>query len=55
MDQIMVACDQKVKVHDLVEIFGDHISIIDMANELETIPYEILCLLSPRVERAYLK
>lgn len=55
MDQIMVACDQKVKVHDLVEIFGDHISIVDMANELETIPYEILCLLSPRVERAYLK
>jgi alanine racemase len=55
MDQIMVKVDKDVKVHDEVEIFGEHISLASMAKELNTIPYEIPCLLSERVERLYKK
>lgn len=55
MDQIMVRVDETVQVGDLVEIFGPHLSIVKMAKELETIPYEIMCLLTERVERRYEK
>ena len=55
MDQMMVRVDETVKVGDLVEIFGPHLSIVQMAKELETIPYEIMCLLTDRVERRYEK
>ena len=53
MDQMMVRVDETVQVGDLVEIFGPHLSIVQMAKELETIPYEIMCLLTDRVERRY--
>lgn len=53
MDQMMVEVDETVSVDDKVEIFGDHISLCDMAKELETIPYEVMCLLSKRIERIY--
>lgn len=53
MDQMMVAVDETVKVGDQVEIFGDHISLERMAKELDTISYEIVCLLSQRVPRIY--
>lgn len=53
MDQCMVKVDGTVKPHDDVEIFGSHISLARMAKELNTIPYEIICLISPRVERKY--
>ena len=36
-----------------VEIFGDHISIHEMAELMETIPYEILTSVSDRVARVY--
>lgn len=55
MDQMMVKVDETVKPHDLVEIFGPHISLARMAKELDTIHYEIVCLISPRVERQYKK
>lgn len=55
MDQMMVRVDETVKVGDRVEIFGPHLSIVQMAKELETIPYEIMCLLTDRVERRYEK
>lgn len=55
MDQMMVKVDESVKVHDQVEIFGEHISLARMAKELQTIPYEITCLVSERVERIYQK
>jgi len=54
MDQMMIKVDEHVHVGDEVEIFGKHISLNQMARELETIPYEILCLLSPRVQRKYI-
>ena len=53
MDQMMVRVDETIQAGDLVEIFGDHIPLFQMAKELHTIPYEILCLLSERVERVY--
>ena len=55
MDQMMVQVDETVKAHDLVEIFGPHITLSRMAKELQTIPYEIICLVSERVERVYKK
>lgn len=55
MDQMMVKVDENVKVGDEVEIFGEHISLASMAKDLETIPYEIICLISKRVERLYIK
>lgn len=53
MDQMMVRVDETIQVGDKVEIFGDHISLARMAKELDTIPYEIMCLISKRVERVY--
>ena len=55
MDQMMVRVDESVAVGDQVEIFGDHLSLARMAKELETIPYEIICLITKRVDRVYLK
>lgn len=55
MDQMMVRVDKSVKAGDKVEIFGDHISLASMAKDLETIPYEIICLITKRVERVYIK
>jgi alanine racemase (EC 5.1.1.1) len=55
MDQMMVEVDASVKENDIVEIFGEHISLAKMARELDTIPYEVMCLISKRVERIYEK
>lgn len=55
MDQMMVKVDNKVQVDDIVEIFGEHITLATMAKELETIPYEIMCLITKRVECIYEK
>ena len=49
----MIKVDESVKIHDQVEIFGEHITLARMAKELHTIPYEITCLVSERVERVY--
>ena len=54
MDQTMVRVDETVKTHDLVEIFGEHITLARMARELHTIPYEVMCLVSERVEKRYI-
>ena len=55
MDQMMVRVDERIKVGDKVEIFGDNISLASMAKELDTIPYEIICLITKRLDRVYLK
>jgi len=54
MDQSMIRLNHDVPVGTKVEIFGPHISLEDMANDLRTIPYEIICLISPRVTRTYI-
>lgn len=45
MDQCMIKVDESIKVGDQVEIFGDHISLDSMAKELDTISYEVICLI----------
>ncbi len=52
MDLIMVdVTNIACKPGDLVELFGEHITIQELAKKGETIPYEILTNISPRVER----
>lgn len=41
------------KVGDAVEIFGEHAPLQRLADTLDTIPYEILTSVSPRVKRVY--
>lgn len=55
MDQAMIRLDHEVPAGEKVEIFGPHISIESMADELHTIPYEIMCLISGRVTRVYIR
>lgn len=44
-----------VKEGDKVTIFGEGMTVIDLANEIGTIPYEILTSVSPRVKHIYYK
>ncbi len=55
MDQAMVdVSGADARVGDYVEVFGDHITLDELANQLETIPYEILTSISRRVTRQYI-
>ena len=54
MDQCMIRLEHDVKPGTVVEIFGSHISLEKMADELNTIPYEIICLINSRVTRKYI-
>ena len=56
----MVACmidvtDVPCKEGDIVEIFGENVSVQELADVLETIPYEVLTSVSPRVKRVYFR
>ncbi|MBR6284955.1 MAG: bifunctional UDP-N-acetylmuramoyl-tripeptide:D-alanyl-D-alanine ligase/alanine racemase [Muribaculaceae bacterium] len=54
MDALMVdVTEANCQVGDTVEIFGEHISIEQLAEVRGTIPYEILTSISPRVKRVY--
>lgn len=54
MDMAMVdVSNAHVAEGDEVEIFGNHISIIQMAQSIGTIPYEILTNVSGRVKRIF--
>lgn len=57
MDQCMVDVSDvpDVAVGDTVEIFGRQMPIERLAEALDTIPYEILTSVSPRVSRTYIK
>ena len=41
------------KPGDAVELFGEHITVYELAEVLDTIPYEILTSVSSRVKRVY--
>ncbi len=43
----------EAKEGDVVEIFGENITVSEIANKLNTIPYEILTSVSRRVKRVY--
>ena len=56
MDYAFVKIDSSVKLHDDVIIMGsDIVSIDDVANRLETISYEVVCQVSKRVPRIYVR
>ncbi|HSQ33656.1 MAG TPA: alanine racemase [Peptostreptococcaceae bacterium] len=59
MDQCMIKINENddIKIGDEVIIFGegDDIRIENLANELETINYEMLCMIARRVERVYVE
>lgn len=56
MDAVMIdVTDAHCRVGDRVEIFGPHVPIEQLAAVRDTIPYEILTSISPRVKRVYFR
>jgi alanine racemase len=56
MDICMVdVTDTPAKEGDEAIIFGEKLTIEELAEQLQTIPYEILTSISPRVKRIYFK
>lgn len=56
MDLCMVdVTDIPAREGDTVVIFGEGLSVVDLAESIGTIPYEILTSISPRVKRVYIK
>lgn len=56
MDTCMLdVTDVDVSVGDEVEIFGKNIPVTEVAQKLETIPYEVLTGVAHRVKRVYFK
>ena len=56
MDAVMIdVTDANCRVGDRVEIFGPHVPIEQLAIVRDTIPYEILTSISPRVKRVYFR
>jgi alanine racemase len=51
----MIRLDSVLPEGTEAEIFGPHISLEEMAEDLHTIPYEIICLISSRVTRKYIR
>ncbi len=59
MDQCVIelASESNIKRWDEAIIFGPNKNCntaMDIANTIDTIPYEVLCLIAPRVERIYI-
>ena len=57
MDQCMVditGC-KDINIGDEVEIFGENNSLDELSSIAKTIPYELLCAVSKRVKRIYIK
>lgn len=55
MDQMFIKIDKNVTKEDKVIMFGNIISIDDVAARLETINYEVICQISYRVPKIYIK
>ena len=53
MDQLMVLTEHPHAPGTQVELFGDHVSIVERAKDLGTITYELLTGLTDRVSRIY--
>lgn len=53
MDMCMVAVKGAVKPGDVATIYGDRVPVEEAAEQAGTIPYELLCAVSPRVPRLY--
>ena len=55
MDQAMLRLEKWEDEGTLVELIGEHISLKRAAEELDTIPYEVMTLLSDRLTKVYMK
>lgn len=55
MDLIMIRVPGHTTVDDIVEIIGDNSDAAEMAKYLQTISYEILTSVSPRITRRYFR
>lgn len=55
MDMLTVEIDDQIQVGDTVELWGEHISVEEVAAQVETISYELLCGITERVQRRYKK
>jgi alanine racemase len=55
MDAMFIKVDETVKVGDTAILYGDKITINEVATRTQTITYEVTCLVSARVPRCYLK
>jgi len=53
MDMLMIKIDNNVKLYDKVYIYKDINHIKYLSKYLNTIPYELICNVSKRVERKY--
>ena len=54
MDMLFVKVDDSVGVYDQVELLRDIEHINYVSEYLDTIPYEVMCTISKRVERVYI-
>lgn len=55
MDMLFLKIDANVKLYDKVILLKDNNHIMDVCKHLNTIPYEIMCTISKRVSRKYIK
>ena len=55
MDMLMVKIDDSVSLYDKVYIYKDIDHIKYLSNYIDTIPYELICDVSKRVPRKYVK
>ena len=59
MDQLLILLPDELKDEakkgDVVEFFGENISVVEVAELCGTISYEILCGISQRVPRIYVE
>jgi len=53
MDMVVASAPKGVKKGDVAVLFGEAITFDDVAQECGTIPYELMCRVSQRVERVY--
>ncbi|AIO18143.1 Alanine racemase [Candidatus Izimaplasma bacterium HR1] len=55
MDQMFIKIDESIRKTDEVTLFGGLITIDEVAKRLDTINYEIICQITSRVPRKYIK
>ncbi len=55
MDQMFIKIDESITKKDNVILFGNLITIDEVASRLDTINYEIICQISYRVPKIYIK
>ena len=55
MDQMFIKINERIKKTDEVVLFGGLVSIDEVSNRLNTINYEVVCQITSRVPKKYIK